>query len=529
MNQLLVNLIHSRPLRSLSRLPTAVNRPHCQSRHRRRVHWPPGGKDSKSTGQCQCLRPAHVPAQARAVLELLCYNVVPNSAAQGERPTHAPGQNRRARRARAQPEEHRRRDPARQAGGHHRPVRLRQVVAGLRHHLRRRPAPLRRVALRLRPPVPGPDGEARRRLHRGALARPSPSTRRAPAATRARPWAPSPRSTTTCACSSPASASPHCPNCGREISQQTVQQIVDAILALPDGSRIMILAPADHGPQGRAPARLRGPAQGRLRARARRRRGPRPGRGDRAGQEQEAHHRGGGRPPGRAPAGRGRPTRRPRRASPTRWRRRSSWATASCWSRVVDGEELLFSEHFACVHCGISLRRDRAAHLLASTAPRRLPGLHRPGHEAGDRPGPGHPQQGPDPGRGRHPAVDAHRAPPTTATTRSCSRPWPQHYGFSHGRAGAASCTPEQLEADPLRQRAARRSQCATRTSYGHMREYETTFEGVIPNLERRYQRDRVGLHPHARSSATWPTRPCPACQGKRLKPESLAVTVGGQ
>ncbi|MCL5264173.1 MAG: excinuclease ABC subunit UvrA, partial [Chloroflexi bacterium] len=36
---------------------------------------------------------------------------------------------------------------------------------------------------------------------------------------------------------------PHCPKCGREISQQTVEQIVDAILSLPEGSRIMIVAP----------------------------------------------------------------------------------------------------------------------------------------------------------------------------------------------------------------------------------------------------------------------------------------------
>ena len=36
---------------------------------------------------------------------------------------------------------------------------------------------------------------------------------------------------------------PHCPNCGRVIQKQTVQQIVDAILALPPGKRIMILAP----------------------------------------------------------------------------------------------------------------------------------------------------------------------------------------------------------------------------------------------------------------------------------------------
>ncbi|MFC1919033.1 excinuclease ABC subunit UvrA, partial [Chloroflexota bacterium] len=36
---------------------------------------------------------------------------------------------------------------------------------------------------------------------------------------------------------------PHCPKCGREIASQTVQQIVDAIQDLPEGRRIMILAP----------------------------------------------------------------------------------------------------------------------------------------------------------------------------------------------------------------------------------------------------------------------------------------------
>ena len=35
----------------------------------------------------------------------------------------------------------------------------------------------------------------------------------------------------------------HCPKCGREISSQTVQQIVDAILALPAGTSFMIMAP----------------------------------------------------------------------------------------------------------------------------------------------------------------------------------------------------------------------------------------------------------------------------------------------
>ena len=77
----------------------------------------------------------------------------------------------RSRRARAQPPQHRRHDPPRPADRHHRPVRLGQILARLRHHLRRRPAPLRRVAVRVCAPVPRPHGEARRRLDRRAVAR----------------------------------------------------------------------------------------------------------------------------------------------------------------------------------------------------------------------------------------------------------------------------------------------------------------------------------------------------------------------
>src|SRR5437660_5323974 len=43
---------------------------------------------------------------------------------------------------------------------------------------------------------------------------------------------------------------PHCPKCGREVSRQTVQQIVDSVLNLPEGSRIMLLAPLVQGRKG---------------------------------------------------------------------------------------------------------------------------------------------------------------------------------------------------------------------------------------------------------------------------------------
>ena len=43
---------------------------------------------------------------------------------------------------------------------------------------------------------------------------------------------------------------PHCPVCGREIRQQTVDQIVDKIMELPEGSRIQVLAPVVRGRKG---------------------------------------------------------------------------------------------------------------------------------------------------------------------------------------------------------------------------------------------------------------------------------------
>ena len=43
---------------------------------------------------------------------------------------------------------------------------------------------------------------------------------------------------------------PHCPNCGREIARQTVDQMVDRIMALPERTRIQILAPVVRGRKG---------------------------------------------------------------------------------------------------------------------------------------------------------------------------------------------------------------------------------------------------------------------------------------
>jgi excinuclease ABC subunit A len=64
------------------------------------------------------------------------------------------------------------------------------------------------------------------------------------------------------------------------------------------------------------------------------------------------------------------------------------------------------------------------------------------------------------------------------------------------------------------------------RNRFGRLRSYRTTFEGVIPNLERRYgeaesDSARERLEQYMREV------PCRACKGARLRPETLAVTIG--
>ena len=43
---------------------------------------------------------------------------------------------------------------------------------------------------------------------------------------------------------------PHCPNCGKEIRQQTIDQIIDQVLALSEGTRIQVMAPVIRGKKG---------------------------------------------------------------------------------------------------------------------------------------------------------------------------------------------------------------------------------------------------------------------------------------
>jgi excinuclease ABC subunit A len=65
------------------------------------------------------------------------------------------------------------------------------------------------------------------------------------------------------------------------------------------------------------------------------------------------------------------------------------------------------------------------------------------------------------------------------------------------------------------------------RNRYGRVRSYYTTFEGVVPNLERRHSQSESDAQ-REKLEQFMREVPCRVCKGARLKPESLAVTVGG-
>ena len=58
------------------------------------------------------------------------------------------------------------------------------------------------------------------------------------------------------------------------------------------------------------------------------------------------------------------------------------------------------------------------------------------------------------------------------------------------------------------------------------MREHTEGWEGVIPRMERLY-RETESEYSRAETERYMVTKPCLECQGKRLKPEALAVTIG--
>ncbi|MFC1893868.1 excinuclease ABC subunit UvrA [Chloroflexota bacterium] len=304
---------------------------------------------------------------------------------------------------------------------------------------------------------------------------------------------------------------PHCPNCGREIQMQTVQQIVDAVQALPDDSRIMILAPLIRDRKGEYQAvfdDLRKAGYVRVRVD-----------GHIHDLSEECQLDKNKKHTIEAVVDRliiGQSGSQSRIADSVETALKLGAGVVLV--AVTDGEELLFSEHFACVHCGISLG-EIAPRTFSFNSPHGAcpactglgvkfeldPDLIIPNKELSLAQGAIHP-------------------------VWYSSWYFDQFESLSRRHAFSLHTPVKQLSEHDLRLilYGEEGEMARYRNRYGHVREYYSGYEGVIPRMERLY-RDTESEHSRANIERYMVSKVCPACEGQRLKPESLAVTVGGK
>jgi excinuclease ABC subunit A len=310
---------------------------------------------------------------------------------------------------------------------------------------------------------------------------------------------------------------PHCPKCGREISRQTVQQIVDAVQEIPRGSRIMILAPLVRDRKGEQQQIFQDLQKaGFVRVRV----------DGRIHDLSEEFHLDKNKKHtveavvDRLQIEEGENTTRLADSIETALKLGSGVLLIS----IIDGQELLFSEHFACVYCGISLGEIAPRTFSFNSPHGACPACT---------------------GLGCKLEID----PNLVITDKELSRvegaiqPWARNgqlstwyssilqslahrYGFSLSTP-VKNLTESQLHLI-LYGNGGEMVLATYEDRHGRMRQYYTNFEGVIPHLERRY-RETDSDSVRADIGCYMSSHPCPICQGKRLKPESLAVTIGGK
>jgi len=190
---------------------------------------------------------------------------------------------------------------------------------------------------------------------------------------------------------------------------------------------------------------------------------------------------------------------------------------------IVDGEEILFSERFACVYDGIS---------LPEIAPRTF-SFNSPHGACPTCTGLGTQQE-----------IDAELVVthPELSLTEGAIAPWSKVVNGSQWHASILEAlaqkynfslnTPWRNLTEDQRQKvlygAPEQLTIRYTPQHGRTRSYSINFEGVIPNLDRRYrQTDSQSIREEIEGFMS--ARVCPDCHGARLKPEALGVTVGGR
>lgn len=304
---------------------------------------------------------------------------------------------------------------------------------------------------------------------------------------------------------------PHCPKCGKEISQQTVDQMVDAIMELPEGTRIQILAPVARGKKGEFQKMLEKiKKNGFVRVRVD---GEIKDISEEIKLDKNKKHD--------IEIVIDRLIIKPEIES----RLADSIEIALSQSEglvivdVIGKEEMLFSQKFACADCNISLE-ELTPRMFSFNSP-----------------------YGACPvcdGLGINMEIDPDLVIPDKekSIAEGAVEPWSSTPGgYYYQMLMAVLDHYNQSPETPIKNLP---KNVVNTILYGskepiefyyesrfsdNTRHYKGNFEGVINNLKRRYN-DGNSMYSREEIERYMSTKPCPACNGARLKPESLAVTI---
>src|SRR5690554_4608883 len=308
---------------------------------------------------------------------------------------------------------------------------------------------------------------------------------------------------------------PHCPNCGKEITQQTIDQMVDQILELEEGTRIQLLAPIVTGRKGEHIKLLeQAKKSGFVRVRID---GEIIELSEDISLEKNKKHN------------IEIVVDRIKIKKEISKRLTDSIETIMELSNGIllvdilnEGKELLFSENYACIDCGIGLGELAPRNFSFNSPFGKCPTCD---------------------GLGTLLKIDPNLVipDPTKTIAEGGLAPWSKmkedswyysllkavakHYGFSLN-------TPiENLSSKVVNIVLYGTKGKRITVNYikeGRRGEYEIAYEGIINNLERRY-RETYSSYMRSEIERYMGMDPCPTCNGKRLSKESLAVTINNK
>ncbi|WP_306488764.1 excinuclease ABC subunit UvrA [Agathobaculum sp.] len=306
---------------------------------------------------------------------------------------------------------------------------------------------------------------------------------------------------------------PHCPKCGKEIHQQTIDQIIDRLMALEEKTRVQILAPVIRGKKGEhvkvfEDARKQGYVRVRVDGEVR----------DLAEEiklkKTQKHNieivvdrvviR---------PDARGRIT--------------DSVETATALSGglviadVIGGDPLSFSQNYACEDCGISIEELTPRMFSFNNPYGACPVCTGLGMQKRVDPERIIPNPKLSIKQGAIRASGWGNADPGTIAA--------MYYNALGKKHGFTLDTPAEELSDAAMHELLYGTEeplelSVSRVSGGVMRQ---PFEGIVTNLERRYK-ETSSDYARSEIEECMSEIPCPACHGRRLRPEVLAVTIGG-